>query len=151
TAVNMGPDFTEQIGSIDWIAAPQLTAVPFRGKLALFQNIYLDTELYFFAGPAFISVSERKECDPDSGNPCFGDRNATAPYERESGVAIAPTCGLGFSFEVNKWNAVGLEWLGVPFGRNTGGFDNHGGGRDGKFPDQKVNADERDFKFNQMI
>ncbi len=147
TAVNMGPDFTEQVGSIDWIAAPQLTAVPFRGKLALFQNIYLDTDLYFFAGPAFIGVSERKECDPAAGTPCF----APGAHDRESRVAIAPTFGLGFSFYVNKWNAVGFEWRGVPFGRNTGGFDNHGGGPDGKFPDQKVNADDRDFKFNQML
>ncbi|MCA9646220.1 MAG: hypothetical protein KC492_36265, partial [Myxococcales bacterium] len=131
---------------------PQITAVPFRGKLALFQNIYLDTDLYFFAGPAFIGVSERKECDPDAGTPCQGSNlDDKTPYERESRVAIAPTFGLGFTFYVNKWNAIGFEWRGIPFARNTGGFDNHGGGPDSKFPDQKVNADDRDFKFNQML
>lgn len=149
TATNMGPKFEDQIGTIDWIAAPQITAVPFRGKLALFQNIYLDTDLYFFAGPAFIGVSERKECDPDAGKPCQSDDQAA--YAREGRVAIAPTFGLGFTFYVNKWNAIGFEWRGVPFARNTGGFDNHGGGPDSKFPDQKVNADDRDFKFNQML
>ncbi|MCB9583956.1 MAG: hypothetical protein H6718_01085 [Polyangiaceae bacterium] len=152
TATNMGPKFEDQIGTIDWIAAPQITAVPFRGKLALFQNIYLDTDLYFFAGPAFIGVSERKECDPDAGTPCQGSNlDDKTPYERESRVAIAPTFGLGFTFYVNKWNAIGFEWRGIPFARNTGGFDNHGGGPDSKFPDQKVNADDRDFKFNQML
>ena len=50
TAVNLGPKFADQLGSEDWILAPQLTAVPFRGKLALFQSIYVDTDLYFFAG-----------------------------------------------------------------------------------------------------
>src|SRR4051812_43987737 len=31
TAVNLGPDFTKQVGTMDWVVAPQLTAVPFRG------------------------------------------------------------------------------------------------------------------------
>ncbi|MGE0327282.1 MAG: hypothetical protein AB7K71_16910 [Polyangiaceae bacterium] len=153
TSTNMGAKFEDQVGTIDWIAAPQITAVPFRGKLALFQNIYLDTDLYFFAGPAFIGVSERKECDPDAGTPC-NDTDPNSPtysFNTEGRVAIAPTFGLGFTFYVNKWNAIGFEWRGVPFARNTGGFDNHGGGPDSEFPDQKVNADDRDFKFNQML
>ena len=62
TAINLGPDFKKQLGSMDWVFAPQLTAVPFRGKLALFQSIYMDTDLYFFAGPAFVGVQERKDC-----------------------------------------------------------------------------------------
>lgn len=142
TAVNMGPDFSEQVGTIDWIAAPQLTAVPFRGKLALFQNLYVDTDLYFFAGAAFVGLSERGDCETCTTEDSF---------ERETRLAIAPTFGLGFSFYVNEWNAVGFEWRGIPFSRNTGGFDNHGGGPDSKFPDQRVNEDDRDFKFNQML
>ncbi len=147
TGVNMGPSFEDQVGSIDWVASPQLTAVPFRGKLALFQNVYLDTDLYFFGGLAFVGVNERKECDPGAGKPCTAEES----FERESRVALAPTFGLGFSFYVNKWSAVGFEWRGLPFSRNTGGFDNHGGGPDSKFPDQRVNEDDRDFKFNQML
>ena len=67
TAVNLGPDFTKQLGSMDWVVAPQLTAVPFRGKLALFQSIYLDTDLYFFGGPAFVGLTERKNCEACDG------------------------------------------------------------------------------------
>jgi len=140
TAVNLGPDFKKQLGGIDWVVAPQLTAVPFRGKLALFQSIYLDTDLYFFGGPAFVGLTERKNCDPCAGNFTMGSR-----------VAIAPTFGLGFSFYINKWSALGFEYRGLPFSWNTGGFDTAGGGKDKKFPDNKITNDDRQFSFNQLL
>lgn len=141
TAVNLGPEFKDQIGTMKWIAAPQLTAVPFRGKLALFQSIYLDTDLYFFGGAAFAGVSERKNCDKD----------CTTNFERADRVAIAPTFGLGFTFYVNKWSAIGFEYRAFPFSWNTGGFDTHGSGKDDKFPDNKITNADREFKFNQVL
>jgi hypothetical protein len=148
TQHNLGPDFTKQLGTIDWIAAPQITVVPFRGKIAIFQSIFADTDLYFFVGPAFAGVKERGDCGPKtSGGPC----TASSSFALKSRTAIAPTFGLGLSFYVNKWNAFGLEWRAVPFARNTGGFDNHGGGPDDRFPDYSVNSDDREFKFNQMV
>lgn len=141
TAVNLGPDFKKQLGSMDWVIAPQLTGVPFRGKLALFQNIYVDTDLYFFAGPAFIGVSERKDCDND----------CSQQFDKKSRVAVAPTFGLGFTFYANKWNAIGFEWRALPFSWNTGGFDTKGGGKDSEFPDNKINDKDRLFRFNQML
>lgn len=140
TAVNLGPDFTKQLGSMDWVVAPQLTAVPFRGKLALFQSIYLDTDLYFFGGPAFVGIKERKNCDQCVDN-----------FEMASRVAIAPTFGLGFTFYINKWSALGFEYRGLPFAWNTGGFDTAGGGKDKKFPDNKITNDDRQFAFNSML
>jgi outer membrane beta-barrel protein len=143
TAVNLGPDFKKQLGSMDWVIAPQLTGVPFRGKLALFQNIYLDTDLYFFAGPAFIGVSERKDCETDCGR--------DDSFDKASRVAVAPTFGLGFTFYANKWNAIGFEWRALPFSWNTGGFDTKGGGKDNDFPDNKINDKDRQFRFNQFL
>src|SRR4051812_35737410 len=140
TAVNLGPNFEKQLGTMDWVVAPQLTAVPFRGKLALFQSIYLDTDLYFFAGPAFVGVKERKNCDD-----CINS------FDMASRVAIAPTFGLGFTFYINKWSALGFEWRGLPFSWNTSGFDTAGGGKDKKFPDNKITNDDRQFNFNQML
>ena len=140
TAVNLGPDFKKQLGGIDWVVAPQLTAVPFRGKLALFQSIYLDTDLYFFGGPAFVGLTERKNCDQ-----CIGR------FETATRMAIAPTFGLGFNFYINKWSALGFEYRGLPFSWNTGGFDTHGGGKDKKFPDNKITNDDRQFNFNQVL
>jgi hypothetical protein len=141
TAVNLGGDFEEQIGTIEWFLAPQITAVPFRGKLALFQSIYLDTEFYFFAGAAFAGVSERKNCDTD----------CTTQFDKETRVAIGPTAGLGFTFYVNKWSALGFEYRMAPFSRNTGGFDTRGGGKDEKFPDNKITDADREFKWNHML
>jgi hypothetical protein len=140
TETNLGPDFKKQLGGIDWVVAPQLTAVPFRGKLALFQSIYLDTDLYFFGGPAFVGLTERKNCDVCAGN-----------YGTASRVAIAPTFGLGFTFYINKWSALGFEYRGLPFSWNTAGFDTAGGGKDKKFPDNKITNDDRQFNFNQLL
>ncbi|HWO08845.1 MAG TPA: hypothetical protein VNN80_05175 [Polyangiaceae bacterium] len=168
TSLNLGQNFEDQLGSIDWIVAPQITFVPFRGKIALFQSIYIDSELYFFAGPAIAGLTERAECsgptsaslggcnsEVDSGQ--FDANGDPIPipnsqtFPMASRIAIAPTFGLGFTFYVNRWNALGFEWRAVPFSRNTGGFDNHGGGPDGEFPDAQVNADDRDLKLNQML
>ncbi len=139
---NLGPDFKNQLGTMDWILAPQLTVTPFRGKLALFKNIFLDTDLYFFAGPAFVGVQERANC---KANTCKGH------YDRASRVAIAPTFGLGFTFYINKWNALGFEYRGLPFSRNTGGFDTRGGGKDKAFPDNAISSADQQFQFNQML
>ncbi|MCK6535117.1 MAG: hypothetical protein L6Q84_19260 [Polyangiaceae bacterium] len=148
TAVNLGPDFKDQLGTMDWVVAPQLTGVPFRGKLALFQNIYLDTDLYFFAGPAFIGVSERKNCDTNAST---AEPDCGVTFDKQSRVAIAPTFGLGFTFYANKWNALGFEWRALPFSWNTGGFDTKGGGKDKEFPDNKIDDKDRQFRFNQML
>jgi hypothetical protein len=151
TAANVSNDFTKQLGTIDWVAAPQLTLVPFRGKIGLFQSIYIDTDLYLFGGPAFVGVKERADCKP-SGPACAPVNGAgTAPFKMASRMAIAPTFGLGFQFYFSGFGAVGVEWRGLPFARNTGGFDNHGGGPNEEFPDRAVDSKDREFKFNQMI
>ncbi|MDX2051116.1 MAG: hypothetical protein SFV15_01915 [Polyangiaceae bacterium] len=140
-ANNLGPNFEDQIAGVDWVASPQLTAVPFRGKLALFQGIVLDSDLYLFGGPAFVGLKEREDCESGCNN----------SFNMTSRMAIAPTFGLGFSFYVNDWSGVGFEWRGMPYSWNTGGFDVAGGGPKGETPDNKVNADDRQFKFNQML
>jgi hypothetical protein len=140
TAVNLGPDLKDQLGGIDWVAAPQITLTPFRGKLALFQSIYLDTDLYISAGPAFIGLTERKNC-----NPCKGE------FDTATRMAIAPTFAVGLSFYVNKWSALGFEYRGLPFAWNIGGFDTAGGGKDNEFPDNKIDDADQRFRFNQMM
>ena len=148
TNVNLGPDFKKQLGGIDWVVAPQLTAVPFRGKLALFQSIYLDTDLYFFGGPAFVGLTERKNCAGTEADSCS---NPLTSFQTATRVAIAPTFGLGLNFYVNKWSALGFEYRGLPFSWNTSGFDTAGGGKDKKFPDNKIDNNDRRFNFNQVL
>ncbi|HEX3774519.1 MAG TPA: hypothetical protein VHV51_08640 [Polyangiaceae bacterium] len=145
TQTNLGPDFKKQLAGIDWVIAPQLTAVPFRGKLALFQSIYLDTDLYFFGGPAIIGITERKNCAGTADDPCIGN------YATASRVAVAPTFGLGLTFYINKWSALGFEYRLMPYSWNAGGFDTAGGGKDGAFPDNKITNADRQFNFQQLL
>ncbi|HSC87674.1 MAG TPA: hypothetical protein VLC09_10405 [Polyangiaceae bacterium] len=147
TEVNLGNDFREQIASINWMVAPQLTAVPFRGKLGLFGDLYVDSELYVFAGPAFVGLTERADC---AVGQC-PNAKTNGNFNMADRVAIAPTFGLGFTFFLSKWTAVGAEYRAIPFNMNTGGFDVAGGGKDNAFPDGAVNDSDRQFKFNQML
>jgi hypothetical protein len=142
TSVNLGDDFLDQIGSIDWVVAPQVTAVPFRGKLALFQGIHVDTDLYVFGGPAIVGVSEREEC-----------ARGTCPdrFDLESRVTVAPTFGLGLTFYTGRFTSLSAEWRALPFSWNTSGFDVAGGDKDNAFPDNAISEADRQFEFNQMI
>jgi outer membrane beta-barrel protein len=143
-APNLGTDLEDQIGGIDWVAAPQLTFTPFRGKIALFQSIYVDTDLYISAGPAFISVKERKNCKK-------GACSTPAAFDQASRTAIAPTAALGLTFYAAKWAAIGVEYRALPFAWNKGGFDTAGGGKDKEFPDGQINEDDRRFGLTNMI
>lgn len=142
TAVNLGERFQDQVASLNWFAAPQVTAVPFRGKLGLFNDIFVDAELYVFGGAAFVGVRERGTC---------GVGNCEGNFGMVDRVAIAPTFGLGFTFFTNKWTAVGAEYRALPFSWNPGGFDTAGRGRDNAFPDGAISDADQQFKFNQML
>jgi hypothetical protein len=39
----------------------------------------------------------------------------------------------------------------MPYSWNTGGFDTAGGGKDNKFPDNKITNADRRFYFNQLL
>lgn len=154
TAINMGPNFEDQLGSIDWVGSPQITLIPFRGKIGMFQSIYFDTDFYIFGGPAFVGLTERADCitDPAAGTQCVPQNGGqTQEWEMDTRTEIAPTFGVGFQFYMSKWAALGLEWRGLPVARNVGGFDNHGGGPNDDFPDLSVDEADRETKFNQMI
>jgi hypothetical protein len=141
TRESIGPQFKNQLGQIDFVVSPQVTLIPFRGKLAIFQKIFVDTDAFIFGGPAIIGLSERETCEAN----CFD------AFGRASRTAIAPTFGLGFNFYLAKFIALGLEWRGIPFAWNTCGFDTRGANPDGRFPDNRVNDQDREFKFNQML
>lgn len=144
TAVNLGPDFNDQLGDMNWVVSPQILVTPFRGKLALFQSIYLDTDLYVFGGPAFVGLNERADCSE-----CATD--GTTAFPMASRTAITGSFGLGLSFYINHWSALGVEWRFLPMSWNTGGFDTAGGGKDAEFPDNKITSADRRFHFQQML
>ena len=149
--------FSDQIGQIDWMAGAQVTFIPLRGKLSLFQKVFLDTDFYVFGGVAAVGVEERASVtDPsicgtappagaDETNACIATQ-----LERSSRVAIAPTFGIGLTMYINEWSGIFLEWRGLPFAWNTSGTDERGDPRGG-FPDGVLDSEDRIFHFNHMM
>ena len=149
TAVNLPPaggKYADQTGKMKWLAVPQVTFSPFRGKLAVFQKLFVDTDLYLHLGAAFIGVEERGDCQictPQAGKP--------SPFATTTRTAIAPTFGLGLSLYFSQFVSMNIEYRALPFSWNRGGFDTRGTGPDASFPDNKIDSEDRTFKFNQMI
>jgi hypothetical protein len=141
----------DQLGSMQFVAAPQVNFVPFRGKLSLFGALTADTDISFFAGAAFVGVQERKACGRDDEGKAI--TACASSFELESGIRVAPTFGLGWNFYPRQLEffGFGAEWRAMPFSRNTSGFDNAGAGNDQAFPDTAVNSKDRQFRFNSMI
>ena len=146
TAVNLGTKFSKQIGTIDWIAVPEFTFTPFRGKIAFFQSLFSDSDLHFFVGPAFVGLTERKDCTTSAS--CGA---VTAGTPTASRTTITGAFGLGLSFFTHKWGALAIDWRAVPFSRNIGGFDTAGSGPNKNFPDNRITSDDRHFRFNQFV
>lgn len=139
--------FEKQTAKMQWVGAPQLQFAPFRGKLALFEKIFVDTDAYLHGGVAFIGLQERGDCGAP-GQPACSDQRS---FELQSRTAVAPTFGLGMNFYLNQLVSLGLEYRALPFSWNRAGFDSRGAGNDNKFPDNKIDSSDQTFKFNQMV
>ncbi len=129
-----GERFNQQIGQMNWfISVPQLTLIPLRGKIALFQNIFIDTDFYIFAGLAIVGVTERANYDVNHGRTA-GDPIAPVAYDnadglyanqiaRSSRIAFTGTFGVGLNFYITHFLSLAVEYRAFPFAWNTSGFD----------------------------
>lgn len=151
TAVNLPPAggqaFDQQTGKLKFMFAPQLAFSPFRGKLAIFQKIFVDTDLYLHGGLAVVNVEERQNCG-SAGEVACSQPQAFGTTTR---FAFAPTFGLGLSLYTSQFIKLGIEYRAFPFAWNRGGFDSRGAPPDASFPDNRITDEDRTFKFNQMI
>ncbi len=142
-------EFQKQVGEISYMAMPQITAIPFRGKLALFQSVFADVDAYVFLGAGVVGTKERADCTDVVS--CAQNHDLQAQNH------IAPTWGLGFDFYLNNWLGLGLEYRMVPFAWNRAGFDIRGqdanGNRtsSGAYPDGQVTSADATYRFNSMI
>jgi hypothetical protein len=146
--------FPDQIGKIQWIVAPQATFIPLRGKLGIFEELFVDTDFFVFGGVAFVGLEERDDvargrCSAPPGTPvsreCINTQTA-----RASRMAIAPTFGVGLSLYFIEALSMTVEWRGLPFAWNASGTDESGHPR-GDFPDGQINSDDRLFKLNHLV
>jgi outer membrane beta-barrel protein len=148
--VNGSRPFADQTAKVQWmLAAPQVQFTPFRGKLAIFQKIFVDTDLYIHGGLGIAGLQERADCGTGTKTACADP----ASFALANRTAFGPTFGLGINFYTGDFISLGIEYRAFPFigGWNRSGFDQRGAGNNGNFPDQSVNKDDRTFKFNQLI
>jgi outer membrane beta-barrel protein len=132
---------------MQWVGALQATFVPFRGKLAIFNKIFLDTDFYVAAGGAMVGIQERGNCG-GTGQPSCASPSS---FALTSTNKLAPTFGVGFDFFGGNWWALSVEYRALPFSWNRSGFDSRGSGTNGNFPDGQINSQDETFKFNQMV
>jgi hypothetical protein len=145
---NTHPQFADQTAYIDYIVAPQLTFVPFRGKLAIFNKIFVDSDFYLSVGPAIVGLHERGYCGGAGQVACW-DPNS---FALTSQTKVTATFGVGFKFyPTGSFWSLGIEYRAVPFSWNQAGFDTQGSGPNGDFPDGKINSSDDTFKFNQFV
>jgi outer membrane beta-barrel protein len=143
-------NFNDQTAQISYIVAPQVTFIPFRGKLAIFNKIFVDTDFYVAAGVGIVGVNERENCNsaPNSGVVSCTDPKS---FALQSQTKIAPTFGVGFTFYLGDLVSLGVEYRALPFSWNRSGFDSRGTGPNNNFPDGQVNGDDETFQFNQLV
>ena len=138
--------FADQTAKFQWVVAPQLTFTPFRGKLAIFNKIFVDSDFYIAGGLGIIGIQERQSCG-GSLISC-SDPNS---FALGSQLKVAPTFGVGFTFYPGNVWSIGVEYRALPFSWNRSGFDTRGAGPGGNFPDGKVDSNDDTFRFNQMV
>jgi outer membrane beta-barrel protein len=142
-----GASFNDQTAKMQWVGALQVTFIPFRGKLAIFNKIFLDTDFYVAAGGAMVGIQERGNCGGSGQTSCA----APSSFALQSSTKLAPTFGVGFDFFGGNWWSLSVEYRALPFSWNRSGFDSRGNGTNGNFPDGQINGQDETFKFNQMI
>ena len=144
-------NFPEQIGRLKLMFGGQLTFIPLRGKLALFQKLFVDADFYIFLGAAGIQVEER--ADVTDMSVCGGAMTSPAclnsQLERATRFAIAPTFGAGLMLYASDFLGISIEYRGLPFAWNTSGTDE--GGPDGEFPDGVIDSNDQIFHYNHMV
>jgi len=139
--------FNDQTARMDWVLAPQLTFTPFRGKLAIFNKIFVDTDFYVSGGVGFVGIEERGPCGGKGQTSCADP----STFALQSSTQVSPTFGVGFSFYPANWWSFGVEYRALPFAWNRSGFDSRGAGTNGNFPDGQINSQDDTFRFNQLI
>ena len=137
--------FSQQIGELKWMSGVDVYFVPLRGKLAMFQKVFVDTDLSLFAGLALIGIEERANtvvgvCDTPSAA-CLASQTA-----RSKRLAVAPSFGAAFTMYFNEFLGLSIRWRGMPFKWNTSGFD-----EDSPLGNNAIDSGDRKRKFNHTF
>lgn len=145
--------FPDQIGSFTYMASLQLEFIPLRGKLAIFEKLFVDTDFYIFAGLALVGVEERADQSSNEVTGCMGNRDCLRELQtrRESRAAFAPTFGAGLSMYFNGLIGINMNWRAMPFAWNASGWDDSNSETGNDFGDGQLNSDDRFMRLNHMF
>jgi len=169
-------NFEDQVALLKGMYLAQISLIPLRGKLALFEKLFVAIDGYIFLGGGIVHFEQREMCsnDPSSGDYCgnWDEEGDWAP-KKVTKIGGTFTGGIGFMAYFNEWFALNLEYRVAPFKWNAGGTDEAGQagtqwelgesdngalewqttskGKDGDYPDG--NIDDRDMTWiaNQSI
>lgn len=139
--------FNNQTAQISYVLTPQVTFIPFRGKLAIFNKIFVDTDFYAAGGVGIVGVQERADCGAPGQTSCTNQ----ASFALQSETKFSPTFGVGFTFYLGNFVSLGIEYRALPFAWNRSGFDSRGSGPNNNFPDGQINSQDESFVFNQLV
>jgi hypothetical protein len=105
----------DQLGRLTWLVAPQLTLVPFRGKIAIHRPVLLGMgfDASVSLGAALVGLRERAPC---GAHACAGQ------FSLEDRVTGAPVLGAGLTFYPAISASFGVEARFVPFASSPSGF-----------------------------
>lgn len=159
-SVPSAANFSRQIGRIQWGVSAHLIFVPLRGKLSLFQSVFVDTDLYVIAGVAIFGLDERSStvtdgnrstaCDLAEPNGSPSPACLSTQTARTGRITPSPMLGVGLSVYANSWFGVAFEWRAFPFSWNPGGTDESGSPR-GPFPNGQIDGNDSRTTFNHMF
>lgn len=149
--------FGDQVARLLGVASVHLIFAPLRGKLALFQGAFADTDFWILAGFTAAFVQER--ADVPDGSVCGGTTSSAACLDTQTASAVrfapAPMIGVGLNLYFNEFLGMTLQWRAFPFDMNPSGTDESGQGPDGRegsgFPDGQIDAEDQRFYFHHMM
>ena len=153
--------FGDQVARLLGLASVHLIFAPLRGKLAIFQGAFVDTDFYILAGFAAAFVHERQDVTGAQAAACrdapVGQAACTGTQRLADGprFAPAPIFGVGLNLYFNEFLGLALQWRGFPFNMNPAGTDEAGqsatGGPGGPFPDGEIDGEDQRFYFHHMV
>jgi hypothetical protein len=161
--------FEDQVSLLKGMYLGQLSFIPFRGKMSLFEKLFVAIDGAIFVGGGIVHFEERKSCE---GSSC-GDINNPDPV-REAQIGGTFTWGVNFIAYVNNFVGINIEFRMTPFKWNAGGTDEAGqaagewvapsntddpnavwsyqpSGSDGDYPDGAIDKEDRKWNLNMTI
>lgn len=151
--------FDQQVARLLGVVSAHVLFAPLRGKLALFQGAFVDTDFYVLAGFAGAFVEERANVEGQAAQDCINNPPMTTDQcdatqgERQTRFAPTVMLGVGLNLYFNEFLGLALQWRAFPFDMNPDGTDFAGGAGDASVSqtDGLINDQDQRFYFHHMV